>query len=76
MTTKTTQRALRNLIANGFAIDVTDWSTKDLDDLKLNSDVVAVATGVYGLNGILVKHRETFDLYAAPTRSSAALALR
>lgn len=76
MITKTTQRAIRNIIANGSAIDVTGWSTEDLGALKLNADVVAVATGVYGLNGIIVKHRETCELYAAPSRSSAAIALR
>lgn len=76
MTIKTTQRALRDLIANGSAIDVTGWSTKDLGDLKRNAVVVAVATGVYGINGVLVEHRETGELYAAPTRSGAAIALR
>lgn len=34
MTIKTTQRVLRDLIANGSVIDVTGWSTKDLGDLK------------------------------------------
>lgn len=76
MIAKTTQRALRDLITNGSAIDVTGWSTKDLGDLKLSADVIAIATGVYGISGILVKHRETCELYAVPSRSSAALALR
>ena len=66
---KYTQRELRELVARG-AIDLTHHNERDAElDGKLNQ--IGYAVGVYGCNGKLFEHKDTKQLYAITTRSTA-----
>lgn len=71
---KTRQRDIRELVAHGHAIDITNHDTtkqEQLETLEGRLDCIAYSHGVYGVNGLLLKGRNTGSLYAITTRSTA-----
>ena len=68
---KYTQRELKSMVRDGSAEDITNYSFDDANKLwKRGFDVVGVSTGVYGLNGALLKMRDTGELMAITARNS------
>ena len=66
-----TQKQLKTLVDRGEAVDITRYSFEDADDLwKRGYDVVGVSMGVYGLNGALLKMRDTGELMAITARNT------
>jgi len=71
-----TQRELRNLVRTGEAEDITNYSFEDANDLyERGYDVVGVSSGTYGMNGALLKMRDTGDLMAICARNSTLMQL-
>lgn len=60
--TKFTQRQLRNMIANGTAVDVTN--TQSRSEIPEPYKQVGYSCGTYGCNGMLFQGLETYKLYA------------
>ena len=70
---KYNQKQIKNMVTDGLAKDITNY---DFDTMKnfLHShtlDTIAVSSGMYGMNGCLLKDIETGDVYAITTRNSA-----
>ena len=66
---KTTQKEIKNLIRTGAAIELTD--TKTIKHYELRQ--IAYSCGIYGINGALLQHEASGQLYAIPSRSSILL---
>ena len=68
---KTTQKALEKHVAAGIAHDITQYSFEEAEALyRAHSlEVIAVSSGVYGLNGALIKD-ENGKLYAITARNT------
>ena len=68
---KTTQKVLKEHVAAGIAKDITQYSFEEADALyKAHSlETIAVSSGVYGLNGALLKD-ENGKLYAITARNT------
>ena len=76
MRKKYTQRQLRKLVDQGDAEDITDYSFEEANDLyDRGYDVVGVSSGVYGMNGALLKMRDTGELMAICARNSTLMQL-
>lgn len=72
--TKYAQKTIRNLVKNGAAIDITNhdgYMQEQLEALEGDLDCIGYSHGVYGVNGLLLKGRNSGTLYAITTRSSA-----
>ena len=68
------QREIKELVTCGQAIDITNHDTtkqEQLETLEGKLDCIAYSHGVYGVNGLLLKGRNSGTLYAITTRSSA-----
>ena len=66
-----TQKQLRDMIRSGKAIDVTNYSFDDANELwERGYKVVGVSRGMYGLNGALLKMNDTGELCAITARNS------
>lgn len=73
---KYTQKELRNLVRTGEAEDITNYSFEEANDLyKRGYDVVGVSSGTYGINGALLKMRDTDELMAICARNSTLMQL-
>ena len=68
---KTTQKALKKHVAAGIAHDITHYSFEEADALHRahSLETIAVSSGVYGLNGALLKD-ENGKLYAITARNT------
>lgn len=76
MRKKYTQRQLRKLVDQGNAEDITDYSFEEANDLyDRGYDVIGVSSGVYGINGALLKMRDTGELMAVCARNSTLMQL-
>lgn len=71
---KYTQKELRDLVRLGAAEDYTNKPAEYMYTLRL-LDKVGYSTGIYGINGGLVKDFETGQLYAVIGRCSNLLIL-
>jgi len=67
--TKFTQKQIRSLVQSGAAIDVT--SASEQSAIPESYTQVGYSAGVYGCNGMLLKGRETGQLYAVTSRTTA-----
>ena len=73
---KYTQRQLRKLVDQGDAEDITNYSFEEANDLyDRGYDVVGVSSGTYGMNGALLKMRDTDELMAICARNSTLMQL-
>lgn len=71
-----TQKELRDLVRSGKAEDITTYSFEEANDLyDRGYDVVGVSSGVYGMNGALLKMRDTGELMAICARNSTLMQL-
>lgn len=71
---KTTQKALREMVANGQAQDITNGTDETRTDILAKEDYlqeIAYAAGIHGCNGILYKGHNTGTLYAITDRTNA-----
>lgn len=67
--TKTTQHALKELVKNGAAIDITNADNRGTIPEPYTQ--IAYASGLYGCSGMLFVGNNTGKLYAITTRSTA-----
>lgn len=70
MAFKVRQRDIRDMIANGEAVDVTGWPDEKLYEIRRITEKLCFSIGVYGGNGV-VRIGPDGKKYAAPSRSSA-----
>ena len=66
---KTTQKALKNLVKIGAAMDVSTLDACTYDNLR-PVERLAVSRGIYGANGLLFREADG-ELYAVTARNSA-----
>ena len=68
---KITQKAIKKHVTAGIAKDITQYSFEEADALyRAHSlDTIAVSSGIYGLNGALLKD-ENGKLYAITARNT------
>ena len=71
---KYTQTQLRSMVRDGKAEDITNYSFEEANDLyDRGYDVIGVSTGTYGINGALLKMRDTGDLMVICARNSTLM---
>lgn len=71
---KYTQRELREMVASGKAIDITQADGKTREELLLKEEYltqIGYASGIYGCNGQLHEGHKTGTLYAITARTTA-----
>lgn len=70
---KYTQKALRELVRIGAAENVTNYGFTEMRDFLRVHDLekVGYSSGVYGINGGLLKDTQTGTLYAITARNTA-----
>jgi len=71
---RTTQKAIREEIIAGRAIDATYYTCEQYDNARTTEGgfcTVATSRGAYGCNGLLAQGRKTGTIYAVCVRSSA-----
>lgn len=68
---KYTQRQLKEMVADGVAIDITTWSTSDVYKLQKEEQLEPIGSsyGVYGPNGRLYRGKSG-KLYAVTARTT------
>ncbi len=66
---KTTQRELKSMLQEGLALPTGYGTENQIPAREL--DVIKISHGIYGMNGALLRHRETGQLYAIPARETA-----
>lgn len=72
--TKYTQKQLKEMVANGMAIDVSNISFEKAQELRKEEKGVGqigYASGVYGCSGMLLRGNKTGQLYAVVGRTQA-----
>ena len=65
--TKYTQKELKNLVAIGAAVNLTN---EPAERIPARYDKIGFSSGVYGINGGLIRDTDTGILYAILTRNS------
>ena len=71
MNARVTQKAIRQLISSGLAIDANHLSYEKLYQLYPHVEKVCHSEGIYGINGGVVRDSRDGQMYAIPSRSSA-----
>lgn len=72
--TKYGQREIKALVRSGAAVDITNHDNTALHELEAREgylDKVGYSSGVYGLNGGLLKGHNSGTLYAITARTTA-----
>lgn len=71
--TKYTQKTIRNLVKDGAAIDITNYDSYMHEQLQAQDhpECIGYSIGAYGINGLLLRGRNSGTLYAIPSRASA-----
>lgn len=65
--TKYTQKELKNLVAIGAAVNLTNESA---EKIPARYDKIGYSSGIYGINGGLIRDTDTGVLYAITARNS------
>lgn len=70
---KTTLHDIKEFVKRGLATDITSYSFDQINELRKDTwfDTVAYATGIYGLNGVVLQDHQTGKLYAITSRTNA-----
>ena len=71
---KYTQKQLKNMVAEGSAVDITHGTNEtrsELEKIEGYYTQIGYSAGVYGCNGMLFKGNKTGTLYAITSRSTA-----
>lgn len=71
---KVSQYVLKSMIKRGLATDVSSLNEDEYQELCRSSKTLAVSTGVYGLNGVLVESNGKW--HASVGRNTRTLSLR
>ena len=64
---------LKSMIKSGVAIDVASLDADEYQEVCRSSKKIAVSTGVYGVNGVLVERNG--KLYASVERNTRTLSV-
>ena len=67
---KYTLSAIRVLVRDGFAHDITNADAETVLNIWRKSEKVGYSSGVYGINGGLLRDMETGETYAITARNS------
>lgn len=67
---KYTQKQLKNLVRDGLAHDITNAPEAEVLTLWKRCEKVGYSSGLYGINGGLIRDRETGDFYAVTARNT------
>lgn len=67
---KYTQRKLKNLIRCGMARDITNATAAEVMEQWEHGEKVGYSSGIYGINGGLIRNTETGEYYAIAARNS------
>lgn len=71
---KYTQKQLKNMVADGIAIDIT-YGTNDTREAIIQKEdyytQIGYSAGIYGCNGMLLQGNKTNTLYAITSRTTA-----
>ena len=70
---KVSQYVIKSMIKRGVAADVARLDADEYKDLFRSSKTLAVSTGVYGVNGVLVESNG--KLYASVGRNTRTLSV-
>lgn len=74
---KYTQTELKNMVAKGFAKDITWLERREV--LKIwnngNTEKIGYSSGLYGINGGLISDSNTGELYVITARNSNLLTI-
>ena len=70
---KYTQRTIKQYVKDGAAVDLTNYGFEDMRDFlhSHSLDRIAYSAGVYGINGGLMRDRQSGQLYAITARNTA-----
>lgn len=71
---KYTQKQLKNMVADGIAVDITHGTNETREALEKTEGFytqIGYSAGVYGCNGMLLKGNKTGTLYAITNRTTA-----
>lgn len=66
---KYTQREIKALVREGYAIDITKSGAENA--IREPVEKIGYSVGVYGINGGVLQGRETGNLYAITARASS-----
>lgn len=71
--TKYKQKDIKALVADGAAIDITNYDSCMHEQLQAidHPECIGYSIGTYGINGLLLRGRNSGTLYAIPSRASA-----
>ena len=67
---KYTLKELKNLVRCGMAHDLTNATTAEVLEQWKHAEKVGYSSGVYGINGGLIRSTETGEYYAITARNS------
>ena len=70
---KVSQYVLKSMINRGVATDMASIDADEYQELCRSSKKIAVSTGVYGVNGVLVESHEKW--YASVGRNTRTLSV-
>lgn len=70
---KVSQYVLKSMIKSGDAVDVASLDADDYQEVCRSGNTIAVSTGVYGVNGVLVESNG--NLYASVGRNTRTLSV-
>ena len=71
---KYTQKEIRSFVKNGIAVDITHHGNPEQNELEAREgwlEKVGYSSGIYGINGGLLKGHNSGTLYAITKRSTA-----
>lgn len=74
----TTLRKLRAMKELDIAIDITNYGLDECNELRKEEeglDLIEIATGIYGVNGKLLKGRKSGEYYVITKRTLAIYAV-
>lgn len=64
------QREIKSLVKSGVAVDITNAPETEVLTLWKRCEKVGYSSGLYGINGGLIRDIETGDFYAITARNS------
>lgn len=72
---KYTQRQLKDLARTGAAQDVTGYGFQEMNQFRQSRrlDKIGYSSGVYGINGGLLRDMETGELFTITARNTALM---
>ena len=71
--TKYKQKDIKALVADGAAVSITKYASHEHEQLLAQDrpECIGYSIGTYGINGLLLRSRNSGNLYAITKRSTA-----